>query len=147
MIHKVNPQESGDLIDLSDKQTVEVRSPDGSADIYLLLAGLTVAARHGFEMKDPLKVAEKTYVDVNIFDEEHKDKLSKLDQLPASCQESADMLLKQRKIYTKYQVFPDAEIDFLVKLLKSHKDKGLIAKIKADDEKIMDLVNKYFYCG
>ena len=147
MIHKVNPQESGDLIDLSDKQTVEVRSPDGSADIYLLLAGLAVAARHGFEMKDPLKVAEKTYVDVNIFDEEHKDKLSKLDQLPASCQESADMLLKQRDIYTKYHVFPDAEIDFLVKLLKSHKDKGLIAKIKANDEKVMDLVNKYFYCG
>jgi len=147
MIHKVNLQESGDLIDLSNKQTVEFRSPDGSADIYLLLAGLTVAARHGFEMKDPLKVAEKTYVDVNIFDDEYKDKLSKLEKLPGSCEESAEQLVRQRNIYTKYNVFPDEEINFLVNLLKSYKDKGLISKIKADEEKIMTLVNKYFYCG
>jgi len=98
-------------------------------------------------MKDPLKVAEKTYVDVNIFDDEHKDKLSKLEQLPGSCEESADQLVRQRDIYTMYNVFPNEEINFLVNLLKSHKDKGLISKIKADDEKIMNLVNKYFYCG
>jgi glutamine synthetase len=29
-------------------QTVEMRSPDGSADLYQLLAGLAVACRHGF---------------------------------------------------------------------------------------------------
>ena len=147
MIHKVNPQESGDLIDLSDKQTVEFRSPDGSADIYLLLAGLTVAARHGFEMKDPLKVAKKTYVDINIFDKEHKDKLAELDKLPTSCVESADELLRQRDIYTKHNVFTDRVIDFQTDLLKNHNDKGLIAKIQNNDEEIMDLVSKFFYCG
>ncbi len=147
MIHKVNPQESGDLIDLSDKQTVEFRSPDGSADIYLLLAGLTVAARHGFEMKDPLKVAKKTYVDINIFDEEHKEKLAELDQLPTSCVESADQLIRQRDVYTKHNVFTDRVIDFQADLLKNHNDKGLIAKIQNDDDEVMDLVNKFFYCG
>ena len=147
MIHKVNPQESGDLIDLSDKQTVEFRSPDGSADIYLLLAGLTVAARHGFEMKDPLKVAKKTYVDINIFDDEHKEKLAELDQLPTSCVESADELIRQRDVYTKHNVFTDRVINFQTNLLKNHNDKSLIAKIQNDDDEVMDLVNKFFYCG
>ncbi len=147
MIHKVNPQESGDLIDLSDKQTVEFRSPDGSADIYLLLAGLTVAARHGFEIKDPLKLAEKTYVDVNIFDQEHKEKLAELNQLPTSCFESAEELIRQQDIYTKYNVFTNGVIDFVTDLLKNHNDKGLIAKIHDKDEEVMDLVNKYFHCG
>jgi glutamine synthetase len=147
MIHKVNPQESGDLLDLSDMQTVEFRSPDGSADIYLLLAGLTVAARRGFEMKDPLKVAEETYVDVNIFDDDHKDKLDKLAKLPASCVESAEQLVRQRDMYTNHNVFTNEVIDFQVNLLKKHNDKGLIARISDNEEEIMKLVNKYFYCG
>ena len=147
MINHVNPQERGKLIDFSNKQTVEVRSPDGSADIYLLLAGITVAARHGFEMNDPLEVAKKTYVDINIFDEENKKKQEELEQLPTSCVDSAKKLNEQRAYYTKYEVFPDAVIDELIELLKSRNDEGLIAKIQNDDEKVMDLVTKYFNCG
>lgn len=82
--------------DLSQLQTVEFRCPDGSADIYLLLAGLTVAARHGLEMEDALQKAEKTYVDVNIFDEKRK-RLAELNKLPVSCWESAAMLEQQAK--------------------------------------------------
>lgn len=36
-----------------------MRSPDGSADLYQLIAGLAVACRRGFEMADALEVAEK----------------------------------------------------------------------------------------
>ena len=147
MAHSVNPQESGGIIDFSDKQTVEFRCPDGSADIYLLLAGLTVAARHGFEMKNSLEIAERTYVDVNIFDEEHKGKQANLNKLPASCDESADRLLEQIDIYEKYDVFPRKVLISLADLLKGHNDKGLIARIQDDDKKVMELVNKYFYCG
>ncbi len=43
-----------------------MRSPDGSADLYQLLAGLAVACRHGFEIENALDIAEKTYVNVNI---------------------------------------------------------------------------------
>ena len=46
-----NPLERPATPDVNLKQTVEFRCPDGSADIYLLLAGLAVAARHGFEME------------------------------------------------------------------------------------------------
>lgn len=37
-----------------------MRSPDGSADLYQLLAGLAVACRHGFEVENALELAEKT---------------------------------------------------------------------------------------
>jgi len=147
MAHSVNPQESGDVIDLSDKQTVEFRCPDGSADIYLLLAGLTVAARHGFEIKEALKIAERTYVDVNIFDDEYKEKQSKLAQLPSSCSESAEELINQKEIYKKYGVFPENVIQSQASLLRSYKDKGLISKIEKNDEKVMELVTRYFHCG
>ncbi len=147
MAHSVNPQESGGYIDFSDKQTVEFRCPDGSADIYLLLAGLTVAARHGFEMPDALKVADDTYVDVNIFEPQHADKKAKLNTLPASCVESAANLLRQLSIYTQHGVFPEKVLMALADSLTSHNDKGLIARIQHDNEKIMELVNKFFYCG
>ncbi|MCF6169612.1 MAG: glutamine synthetase family protein [Bacteroidales bacterium] len=147
MIHKVNPQESGDVVDFSDKQTVEFRSPDGSADIYLLLAGLTVAARIGLEMKDALKLAEKTYVDVNIFDKENKKRLGQLAHLPASCVESADELKTQMHFYSQHNIFPEPVLKCLIDTLKAHKDEGLISRIQNDDEKVMELVNRFFYCG
>lgn len=147
MAHSVNPQESGGLVDFSDKQTVEFRCPDGSADIYLLLAGLTVAARHGFEMKDALKLAEETYVDVNIFEAEHKERAAKLSKLPANCVDSAVQLLKQMSIYTEHNVFPEKVLISLADLLTNHNDKGLISLIEDDEDKVMELVNKFFYCG
>jgi len=147
MISVVNPQESGDKIDFSDKQTVEFRSPDGSADIYLLMAGITIAARTGFETKNALEIAEKTYVDINIFDDEHKEKLKDLRQLPTSCFESSKMLLEQKDIYCKYDVFPEGVIDLLAKQLADHNDDGLISRIQDDEEKVMELVTKYYHCG
>ena len=61
-----SPLETESYFDTTQKQTVEMRSPDGSADLYQLLAGLAVACRHGFEIENALELAEKTYVNVNI---------------------------------------------------------------------------------
>ena len=142
-----NPNEKPIEGDFPERQTVEFRCPDGSADIYLLLAGLTVAARHGLEMKDSLAFAEKTYVDVNIFDEDHKDKVKNLKQLPTSCWESADALSEQAELYTRYNVFPKGMIDSIVKKLKSYNDKSLRQEITDNEDAIMDLVKTYFHCG
>jgi glutamine synthetase len=147
MIADINPMEKPLNDDLSQKQTVEFRCPDGSADIYLLLAGLTVAARHGFEMEEALKFAEKTYVDVNIHKSEHKEKLSALDQLPASCWDSADELAKHRTIFEKHGVFPAEMIDDIIKELKSFNDANIREDIKQHPEKMMELVKTYFHCG
>ena len=147
MYLQANPKENPVEGDFSEKQTVEFRCPDGSADIYLLLAGLTVAARHGIEMKNGLEFAKKTYVDVNIFSEKHKDKVKNLKQLPTSCYESADCLEKQSNFYTDKNVFPQGLIDNIVKKLRSYNDQNLRQEISNDENAIMELVKTYFHCG
>ncbi len=147
MVHKVNPLESEAKTDFSVKQTVEIRNADGSADVYLLLAGITVAARHGFELKNPLEIAEKTYVDIDIFKETKKAGRKKLGQLPTSCVASARMLEKQKNIYMQYRVFPKSLLNYLIDYLKAFDDENLRATVEKDEDKVKELVKQYFHCG
>ncbi|MCX6244886.1 MAG: glutamine synthetase family protein [Bacteroidetes bacterium] len=147
MISDCNPAEKEPDQDFRRRQTVEFRCPDGSADIYLLLAGLTVAARHGLEMKNALSVAKETYVDVNVFEEKHKSRTHHLKQLPDSCWHSADCLEKQRAVYEKYNIFPHQIIDGIIKKLRSYNDEQLRTSIKDNEKEILKLVNQYLHCG
>lgn len=131
----------------AQKQTVEIRSADGSADIYLLIAALAVACRYGFEMENALEVANDTYVDVNIHDCKNAAKAAKLDHLPANCGESADALASHRHIYEKNGVFSPRMIDGIIKQLKSYDDKNLIERAKSDPELMSGIVKQYFHCG
>ena len=147
MCHKANPQEPASIYDTSAKQTVEMRSPDGSADIYQLLAGLCVACRHGFEMENALETAERTYVNVNIHAAENVDKLNSLDCLPDSCAASADCLERQREVYERNGVFSPAMIDGIIAALRSFDDATLRSDIGDNHEEMQRLVDKYFHCG
>lgn len=142
-----NPLESESNYDTSQKQTVEMRSPDGSADVYQLIAGLAVACRHGFEMENALEVAEKTYVNVNIHQKENEAKLKDLAQLPDSCEASADCLERQRKVFEQHNVFSPAMIDGIIKRLRSYGDRTLRQEINGNQEEMLKLVNRYFHCG
>ena len=142
-----NPLESESNYDTSQKQTVEMRSPDGSADVYQLIAGLAVACRHGFEMENALEVAEKTYVNVNIHQKENEAKLKDLAQLPDSCEASADCLERQRKVFEQHNVFSPAMIDGIIKRLRSYGDRTLRQEIDGNQEEMLKLVNRYFHCG
>ncbi|MEJ5167337.1 MAG: glutamine synthetase, partial [Thermoanaerobaculia bacterium] len=146
MIKEVNPGEVVKEGKPFFHQTVEFRCPDGSADIYLLLAGLAVAARHGLEKKDSLELAKKLYVDKNIFSPEYKETLKKIPKLPSSCWESAQNLLKQREIYQEYGVFPEVVIDGISKKLKSYNDKDLNKKLQNKGEEVRKIVEEYLYC-
>ena len=142
-----NPLEPASDFDTTQKQTVEMRSPDGSADIYQLLAGLCVACRHGFEMQNALELAEKNYVDVNIHDAANADKLATLAQLPDSCEASADCLEQQRKVFEEHGVFSTTMIDGIIAQLRAFHDRTLRADITGDEQKIAALVEQYFHCG
>ncbi|MBR1388178.1 MAG: glutamine synthetase [Prevotella sp.] len=131
----------------SEKQTVEMRSPDGSADLYQLLAGLCVACRHGFEMRNALEVAEKTYVNVNIHAAENADRLATLAQLPDSCTASADCLDRQRQVFEEHGVFSPAMIDGIIAQLRAYNDLTLRKDIENNPKEIMKLVTQYFHCG
>lgn len=142
-----NPLEPASHYDTSQKQTVEMRSPDGSADLYQLLAGLAVACRHGFEIDDALEIAEKTYVNVNIHKEENQDRLKTLDQLPDSCAASAARLRQQRAVFEKYNVFSPSMIDGIIRKLESYDDTSLRKDLENNPEEMLKLVNTYFHCG
>lgn len=147
MCHAVNPLSSCPATDYTGKQTVEIRSADGSADIYLLIAALAVACRHGFEMDDALKVAEDTYVDVNIHQAANAARAEHLAHLPANCAQSADCLERQRGLYERDGVFSRAIIDGTIARLRSYNDPRLIAEAKNNPTEMQHLVQKYLYCG
>jgi glutamine synthetase len=153
MCSKANPLERPENHDTTMKQTVEMRSPDGSADVYQLIAGLCVACRHGFEMSDALDVAERTYVNVNIHDSANADRLAELAQLPDSCVASADCLERQRKVYEEYGVFSPAMIDGIIRDLRAFNDRTLrtdIANNPSESNRLDELnrlVHLYFHCG
>ena len=147
MCRLANPLEQESNYDTTQKQTVEMRSPDGSADLYQLIAGLAVACRHGFELENALEIAERTYVNVNIHQKENEDKLKMLAQLPDSCEASADCLEKQRAIFEKYNVFSPAMIDGIINKLRSYKDRTLRQDIGDNQDEMLKLVYRYFHCG
>ncbi len=146
MIKDVNPQERGDVPYISGKQTIEFRAPDGSADLYHLMAGLILAAREGILDKDSLKSAEKLYMNINIFEEEHKDILNQLNTLPTSCYESAKYLEKDSDFYQKDNVFPKGTIEGFIKKLKDYEDKDMSERLYNKKDEIKKLVDKYIHC-
>lgn len=147
MCRQANPLEGTTRIDTSLKQTVEMRSPDGSADIYQLLAGLCVASRHGFEMADAMDLAQRTYVDFNIHDPENADRMAALAQLPDSCAASADQLELTRKAFEAHGVFTPAAIDGIVAQLRAFGDRNLRRDIAGNHEAMQRLVDRFFHCG
>ena len=147
MCQIANPLEKAHDYDTSQKQTVEMRSPDGSADVYELIAGLVVACRYGFELENALEIADKTYVNVNIHKKENAAKLNDLAQLPDSCAASADCLERQRHIFESRGVFSPAMIDGILKALRAFDDRTLREDIGNDREQMLALVHRYFHCG
>lgn len=142
-----NPLEESSNYDTTQKQTVEMRSPDGSADIYQLIAGLAVACRYGFELDNALEIAERTYVNVNIHKSENADKLKSLAQLPDSCAASAEALETHRNVYEKYNVFSPNMIDGIIKKLAAYEDRTLRRDMEGNPEEMLALVKRYFHCG
>ncbi len=146
MIKDANPQELGEVPYIPGKQTVEFRVPDGSADLYHLLASIILAAREGVLSKNALDRAQELYVNVNIFDEKHKDIFDKLEALPESCFESAEALEKDTDFYQQDGIFPPGTIENFVKKLKAYQDKDLSERLFKKDAEIKKLVDQYLHC-
>ncbi len=123
----VNPDEPQDYKDDGGRQTVEIRSPDGSAMFHLLLAGLTTAAEYGLTADGMVELAEKTRVQGNIFAD--KKKLQTLEPLPGSCVACSRLLKKRRGMYEEFGVFPPSVIDYMAKLLEQEQDEHLNKKL------------------
>ncbi|MCP4153184.1 MAG: glutamine synthetase [bacterium] len=141
MAKDANPKEPDDVVEHMNPQTVELRSPDGSANVHQLLAGMTVAALKGLEDKDSLKKAEDLYVSGEA------SKVNNLAQLPASCFEAAERLLKDRAVYENHGIFPPGMIDKLANDLKAHNDRNMSEKLFGNADALKELVDKFIHCG
>lgn len=141
MVKDANPKDIEPIAPSMNNQTVELRSPDGSANIHQLLAGMTMAVLKGLEDKDALEYANKKYVNVDA------SCVKDLNQLPASCWEAAEKLLEDRHIYENHGVFPVGMIDKLAKDLKAHNDKDLSQKLFGNADALKDLVQQFIHCG
>lgn len=130
----LNPQQQSRFVDPEGRQTVELRSPDGSAIVHLLLAGMTLAAEWGLNHPESLKIAEKLYTSGNIFQD--KKLLNKLPALPGSCVESAQRLLKKRELYQRENIFPPGIIEYIANMLLDENDLNInrrLMDLPADD--------------
>ncbi len=132
---QVNPQQTADFVEESGRQTVELRSPDGSAIVHLLLAGIAMAANWGLTHPDEAgALADDLHVTGNIFRD--KAALNRLQPLPSSCVASAAALREQRGLYEVDGVFPPSMIEYVARLLEEEDDADMnhdLADLPADD--------------
>jgi glutamine synthetase len=135
LARQLNPQQQTPFAELEGRQTVELRSPDGSAIVHLLLAGIAMAAEWGASHREEaLALAEQLYAQGNIFAD--KQLLGTLRALPKSCVESARILNDSRALYERSGVFPPQIIDYMIKLLERERDENMnsvLADLPADD--------------
>ncbi len=128
LARRVNAAETQDFVDdRGGRQTVEIRSPDGSAIIHLTLAGIAMAAnwafggdRSLFKDSGPLELADSLYVKGNIFAD--PELLKRLPVLPASCVESSRVLLAKRGLYERDGIFPPSVVDYAARVLEAEDD-------------------------
>jgi glutamine synthetase len=133
----VNPADDEAYHDPRGRQTVELRSPDGSASFHLLLAGITTAAEHGLTADGMLELAARTNVEGNVFSD--KAVMARLEPLPASCVACARLLAERRAQYEEAGVFPPRVVDYQIELLTREDDEKLnrdFARLPAEERLI-----------
>ncbi|MDE6009032.1 MAG: glutamine synthetase family protein [Muribaculaceae bacterium] len=147
MCSQANPLEKDVVSAPPQKQTVELRSADCSADIYQLLAAMVTAAMTGFEMDNALTRASELYVSVNIHNDENSEKLAQLKSLPDSCAASAEALRRKRNVFEKKGIFDSQLIDGIISKLEKFNDAELRKKTLNSQNEMMKVVRKYWHCG
>jgi len=141
-----NPRDGEAHLRAATNCTVELRSPDGSADIHLLHAGMCVAALHGLTMPDAVEYAEGLRVESNIFKAEAEQRRAQLPKLPSSCQASAAALLDHRQYYEQHGVFAPQLIDKVAARLLAFGDEEKRCR-SAGFEELNDLIARYLHCS
>jgi glutamine synthetase len=139
---RINPPSPSVLDTPQNRQTIELRSPDGSALIHLLLAGIVMAVDWGFTDDGSLKLAEKYYLKKEDSADEHL--LENLPVLPSSCGESAQILISERAFYERDGIFPSSVIDYLAEMLKEESIEVHSLSGSVDMRKLM---HKYLHTG
>jgi len=109
------------------RPTVELRSPDGSAFTYLLLAAILVCAADGLSDADSLELARRLRIDGDVF--KQAGQFSQLQSLPTHAVEAGQALREQRGFFEKYG-FPPQLIDIVIDKLEDEDDDQLSEQLR-----------------
>ncbi len=120
---KINPQQKEKIIYEEPRQTIELRTPDGSANAHLLLAGICMATEWGLtNKKEAINIAKSCQVGANL---QATASMEHFDQLATSCSESAEILLRVRNLYERNNIFSHRLINYISELLQNENDRYL----------------------
>ena len=121
---QINPREPAPKEDPC--QTVELRTPDGSALIHLLLTGVTRVAEWALKDSGTLQTARERYIKAGGLDE---DAAAMLPRLPRSCAEAATLLEEKREFFERDGLFPRRIVDYVLRLLRLEQDEKLAKEL------------------
>jgi glutamine synthetase len=139
---RINPASSSPTEIPENRQTVEFRSPDGSALIHLLLAGIIMATDWAFVDDKSLTFADKYYLEKEGLADEGR--LDNFPVLPSSCGESARILISNREFYERDGIFPPDVIDYIASMLNEENIEVHSLSGSVDMRKLM---HKYLHIG
>jgi len=124
----MNPGETGDVPQRLARPTVELRSPDGSAFTYLLLAGMVMAIEDGLLDPQAEVLARELMNDGRGPD--RASRLQRAKSLPTSAVGAARELRNQRAFFEK-RGFPPQLIDIVIAKLDDEDDDDLSARLRS----------------
>lgn len=123
---QINPPSAA--IDELSRQTVELRTPDGSAVVHLLLAAIAKVAETAFQETDSIEIAQQRYVrSTGPSDSTH---VRSLPTLPTSCAQAAELLEHARSGLLPDDVFPDQLIQQVLRELRNEDDAQLASRLR-----------------
>lgn len=126
-----------------DRRTVELRLPDGSANVHQTVAAILVGLRRGLADPSLAETARKLETDASGPQEE----MTSAPALPRSCWESANLLEHDRVFYEDKDVFPPSLLDSVVRELRLRGDRDLADQLRGSSTRMSELVEEYFHCG
>jgi len=105
------------------RQTIELRSADGSAHLHLLLAGITMAITYGLDHGDvSLTLSNKRYIGSGNVDTDG------IPELPNSCHQSAQYLREESELYRSH--IPEFILNQICELLEAEGDEHLADELR-----------------
>lgn len=123
----VNPQQVEDLKEREERKVVEYRSADGSSNAHMLFAALTVAADWGLTHPQmALDLADNSVLQGTIKEPIYDMSFS---EMATSCAEAAEMLLAERNLYEKNNIFPTSVISHIASVLEKYNDRDLTTRL------------------
>ena len=126
LANEINPPSSA--IDELVRQTVELRTPDGTAHIHLLLAAIARVADSAFQEPNSIDIAHERYVKAKSLTEPPLH--DSFPRLPANCAQAADLLEKEGALFQADDLFPESLLQHVIRELRSEDDVHLATRLR-----------------